>query len=188
MVLGLPVVLAIAAALVFGGDLRRLSGLRLRRIELFYVAIAVQLVAFPFAFMPWRVSDAVARALWLASYAALCCGAVANLRITGVPIIGAGMAANIIAVVANGGHMPALPRALHDAGKSYVVQYNSAASATPHVSWLVDRWAVPDWLPVGNVFSVGDVVIAIGVMVLVFSAMGARLPLALPRRAAETRG
>ncbi len=31
-------------------------------------------------------------------------------------------------------------------------------------------------MPVGNVYSVGDVVIAIGAIVLVFSAMGAKVP------------
>lgn len=184
MVLALPVVLGICLALVCGGDLRRLSGLRLRRVELFYVAIGLQLVAFPFGFMPWHVSDVVARSLWLVSYAILCLAAFVNVQITGVPVIAAGMVSNIVAVVANGGHMPALPQALRAAHKDYVVSNNSAAIATPHLPWLVDRWAVPRWLQLGNVFSIGDVVIAVGVFALLFAAMGARpSPASLLRRA-----
>jgi len=81
--------------------------------------------------------------------------------------------------------MPALPSALHAAHKSYHVHYNSAASASPHLAWLVDRWAVPRWLHVGNVFSVGDVVIAVGAMILVWTAMEARLPVPGRRRTVE---
>jgi hypothetical protein len=40
----------------------------------------------------------------------------------------------------------------------------------------VDRWAAPSWVPFGNVFSVGDLLIAIGVVVTLAAAMGARMP------------
>ena len=181
MFLALPIAVAIVVALLAGGDVRRLANLRFRRLELFYLAAAVQVLAFPFPFLPWQTSDGVARALWLLSYGLLACGAVVNRRVTGVPVIAAGMASNIAAIVANGGHMPALPQALRAAGLGLHVHYNSSVSAAPHLSWLVDRWAVPDFMPVGNVYSVGDVVIAIGVLVLIFSAMGAGVP-ALRRR------
>jgi len=176
MVLALPVAASLVLALLAGGDPRRLAGLRLRGVGLFYVAIGIQLLAFPFPFFPWHTGDGLARALWLASYALLVCAAFVNRDVTGVPVIAAGMLSNVAAVVANGGHMPALPSALQAAHKSFHVHFNSAANASPHLAWLVDRWAVPHWLHVGNVFSVGDVVIAIGAALLVWSAMGARLP------------
>jgi hypothetical protein len=44
----------------------------------------------------------------------------------------------------------------------------------------VDRWAAPDWLPLANVFSVGDVVIALGAFVIVLAGMGVRLRRELP--------
>ena len=182
MVLVLPVVVGIALALLARGDARRLASLRFRRIEVFYVAMGFQVLAFPFTFLPWHTSDGVGIALWLISYGLLVCGAIINRGMTGVPVIAAGMLANIVAVVANGGHMPALPSALRAAGLSLHVRYNSAPSAAPHLPWLVDRWAVPRFIHMGNVFSVGDVVIALGTVVLVYAAMGARLP-AIPRRA-----
>jgi hypothetical protein len=55
----------------------------------------------------------------------------------------------------------------------------------PHVGWLVDRWAAPDWIPLANVFSLGDVVIAAGAVVIVLSAMGVRMPRPLKSRDAS---
>ena len=46
----------------------------------------------------------------------------------------------------------------------------------PSLPWLVDRWAAPDWLPLANVYSVGDVVIAVGAFVIVLAAMGVQRP------------
>jgi len=188
VILVLPVALGLIVALAFGGDPRFLTTLRLRRVELFYVAVALQLVAFPLAFMPWHVSDGVSRALWLGSYAVLCAAALLNLKLTGVPIVAAGMLSNILAVVTNGGHMPVLPSALRALGKAYVVHFNSAASASPNLPWLVDRWAVPAWMPWGNVYSVGDVVIAVGAVVVVAAGSHVRFSYLLPRRLVREAG
>jgi len=176
MVLAFPVGLGVLIGLVGRGDLRKLASLRLRRVELFYLAFVLQLVAFPLAFLPWQTNDTVAKALWLVSYALLGVGAIASRKIIGVPVVAAGMLSNVIAVVANGGHMPALPQALRAANKHYSVHFNSAMNANPRVSWLVDRWAVPNWIPFGNVYSVGDAVIAVGVVLLVAAAMQPRIP------------
>jgi hypothetical protein len=78
--------------------------------------------------------------------------------------------------------MPVRLEAMQDAGRVDVVRANSTALTDPSLPWLVDRWAAPDWIPLANVFSVGDVVIAVGAFVLVLAAMGVRPPrLALPR-------
>lgn len=175
MVLALAVVLGVVVGLALGGRVERIAQLRLRRLELLYAAVAIQVVAFPFAFMPWRTGETTAKVLWLVSYALLVVAAVANRRLAGAPVLALGMALNLIAIVANGGSMPALPGAIHRAGMSYDVHQNSVASAVPNLPWLVDRWPAPEWVPLANVFSVGDVVIAVGTMVLVVGAMGVGL-------------
>ena len=96
------------------------------------------------------------------------------------------MALNLAAILTNGGRMPATPEAMEAAGLNFAVKHNSVAAAEPNLSWLVDRFAAPDWVPLTNVYSVGDVIIALGAVVLVFSATGARLP-RLPRRAPSSR-
>jgi hypothetical protein len=45
----------------------------------------------------------------------------------------------------------------------------------PHLSWLIDRWGAPSWVPLANVYSVGDVLLGVGALVIVSAAMGASL-------------
>jgi hypothetical protein len=178
MVLLLAVGLGIAVGLVLGGRLSRLADLRLRAVWLFYVAIGLQIVAFPSQTLPWSIGDRMAVGLWLLSYACLVVAALCNLRVRGAAIVGLGMASNLIAVIANGGHMPGLRSALRAAGHTYTGSHNNEIVAShPHLAWLVDRWAVPQWIPGGNVYSVGDVLIAVGAVVMVSAAMGASRPL-----------
>ena len=168
----LPVLAAaIVVALALGGRLGNLARIRLRGIGPFYLAIAIQLVAFPPAFLPWTTPDTAARWLWLGSYVCLFGGAALNRHVRGVWLVALGMLANVVAVVANGGVMPSLPHAARAAGIVEPSTYNSVTTDDPRLRWLVDRWAAPDWIPLANVFSVGDVVLALGAFVLVLSAM-----------------
>jgi Family of unknown function (DUF5317) len=174
----LPVVIVgVVVGLILGGRLDRIADMRLRAPWLFYLAIGLQLLAFPSLFMPWHASQGIAMALSIGSYVCLLAVFVLNRRLTGMPIAGAGMLLNLAAILGNGGHMPALPGAMRHAGLSYTgVHNNSVAEAHPNLVWLVDRWAAPSWIPAGNVFSIGDVLIAVGAIVLITAAMGAHLP------------
>lgn len=189
MVLALPLFLGLALAPLLGGSLAKLGTVRLKAIPLLYIALGLQLTAFPIHRALWQTPDRLAIALWLASYACLITAAIRNLDLPGVPLVGAGVAANLAAILSNGGHMPALPRALAAAGLHYDVHYNSAADATPQLAMLVDRFAAPAWVPLANVYSIGDVLIAVGTFVFAVAATGApRLPLAKRRDARRGRG
>jgi hypothetical protein len=188
MVLALPLLVGLLVSLALGGSLRSIANVRLRSLWLFYVAIGVQVVAFPFAFLPWATPDSLQRVLWLCSYALLALGAARNLHMRGVRLVVAGMSLNLAAVVANGGRMPVLPDAMRAAGHEYGVRMNSVAAPDPRLDWLVDRWAAPEWVPLANVFSVGDVVIALGALTLGVAVTGVtRRGLALPLRARAPR-
>jgi hypothetical protein len=176
MSLALPVVAAAALGLLLGGRLGALAEIRLRAWWLFFLAFGLQVLAFPFEFLPWRTGHTTASAVWIASYSLLLVAAALNLRIPGVPLVVAGIAANVAAVLANGGTMPVLPEAMRAAGGDHVTFNNSTASAEPQLAWLVDRWAAPEWIPAANVFSVGDVLIAAGAAWIVLAGMGVRLP------------
>jgi len=177
MALALPLLAALALAPLLGGRWSRLADVRLRWVPLFYAAIALQLIAFPVSALPWRTPDRIAVALWLASYALFAVAAVRNLRIAGVVLVAVGMLSNVLAILANGGHMPALPAALRAAGLHFQQSRNSTSLSAPHLSWLVDRWAAPGWVPWANVFSAGDVAIAVGGVVFALAATGAlRIP------------
>lgn len=181
----LPIALGLIVALVCGGRVGRIAELRLRALWLFFLAFGIQVVAFPFALLPWTTGEDAAKALWLVSYGCLLVAAVLNRRIVGAQIVALGMALNLVAILSNGGRMPATPEAMAGAGLDFDVMHNSVAATDPNVPWLVDRFAAPGWMPLANVFSVGDVVIAIGAFVLVFAAMGARVPGLPPRRSEQ---
>jgi len=185
MALALPLLMGLALAPLLGGRWGRLADAQLRGVGLFYLAIALQLVAFPVSALPWRTPDRAAIMLWLVSYGLFALGAACNLRVSGVPLVVAGMLSNIAAIVANGGHMPALPSALRAAGLHFTKSRNSAALDAPHLAWLVDRWAAPDWVPLANVYSAGDVLIAVGGFAFALFATGALQGLR-PRAPAES--
>ncbi len=176
MILVVPVFLALALGLVLGGRLERLAAFRPKLGWLVPAAFALQVAAFPFKWLPWTTQETLATALWLVSFGLLVVFAWSNRKLAGVPVVAAGLLSNIVAVGVNGGSMPTLPSALAALDPTYVVANNSSFDASPNLAWLVDRWAVPDWSPVGNVFSIGDIVIAVGIMVVVLAGMGARRP------------
>ena len=177
MVTRVPVLLALGARSRARWRLGALAELTLRAPWLFLAAIGLQLVAFPVAGLPWQTHETAASVLWVVSYGLLVVAAALNRRITGVPVVAARMLLNLVAILANRGTMPVSYEAMRPrAGRSAVTQANSTAMSDPSLPWLVDRWAAPDWLPLANVFSVGDVVIAVGAFVIVLAAMGVQRP------------
>jgi hypothetical protein len=66
--------------------------------------------------------------------------------------------------------MPATPEVL--AGRAATVGYsNSVELAQPALAPLVDRFVMPSGLPFANIFSVGDVLIGIGIVLVIVVAM-----------------
>jgi hypothetical protein len=177
MVFLLVTAAALVVGLALGGRMSAIAEVKIRAVWLFYLAIALQIVAFPSGVLPWSMSDRMATALWLTSYGILGVAVLANRRLRGALVVGLGMLLNLVAVLANGGHMPGLPQALQQAGIHSELHNNSVAMTDPHLPWLVDRWAAPSWVPLANVYSIGDVVLAVGAFVLVLGAMNVSLPL-----------
>jgi Family of unknown function (DUF5317) len=171
-----PLAFGLVLALALGGKPQRLAELRLHGVWLFYVGIAMRIWAFPFHWLPWS-SPSFALELSLAAYGVFVLAMLVNVRIPGVAIVGVGLLMNLVTTAVNDEHMPALPSALIAAGKHFTVSRNSAMAIHPHLPWLIDRWAAPDWVPWGNVFSVGDVIVSIGAVV--FAVVATR---ALDRR------
>ena len=167
--------LGLVAGKLLGGQLRNLAGTQIRGTWLVFAAVALQLVAFPSDALPWSTPTGVAKGLWLVSYALLITMIVRNRSLPGALIVGAGLACNLVAILANGGLMPVRRSALVASGGNYHVHNNSIQLGHPHLGLLVDRWAVPSWVPLANVFSIGDVVIGLGLAVGLIVAM--RVPL-----------
>jgi hypothetical protein len=165
----------LVAGHVLGGRLRNLDHLQLDLPWLIFLALGLQLVIFsPFG-QPF--SDTLTVALHLFSYALILAFAAANWREPGIAFASVGIVSNVIAIAANGGYMPASPRALELAGIAVSAEpHNNSAVAEQSARLLVlgDVMAVPEWVPlVANVFSVGDVLIAGGVALMLATAMRA---------------
>jgi len=187
MSLALPLAAAFLVAPLLGGRWSRIASIRIRAVWIFYVAIAMQIVAFPFKRLPWRTPDHIGMVLWIISFFLFLVAMAVNGRLPGVPFIALGLVSNLTAVLTNGGHMPALPSALRAAGLHFTQSRNSAQMAQPHLAWLVDRWAMPSWVPWGNVFSVGDISIMVGGVLFVLLATGSlRFMRATPSVAARS--
>src|ERR1700741_1947392 len=102
MALAFPLLAGLALAPLLGGRWSRIAKLRLRVVWLFYVAIALQLAAFPVKVMPWHTSDRIGVVLWLISYGLFAMAIAGNFRIPGIPFIAAGLISNLSAILANG--------------------------------------------------------------------------------------
>jgi hypothetical protein len=115
--------------------------------------------------------------IYVGSTLAVAAVIAANLRTRGMVVVLLGALSNLAAIVANGGYMPASVEAIQSLGKPVKPGYsNSSFVPDPALPWLTDIFALPAWLPFTNVFSIGDVLIALGVIVVIASAM--RLPVA----------
>ena len=171
--------IGIIAGWLAGGHIDRLAAVRIRWAPVALIGLLVQVVIFtePFAS---AVGDA-APAVYVASSLAVLAVVLRNLDIPWVWLIAVGAGCNLAAIVANGGWMPADPRALASVGGAPSGPSNSIVVPDPALAPLTDLFALPAWLPFANVFSIGDVLMAIGIAATIATAMR-RAPIAEPVR------
>ena len=161
--------IGIIAGYLIGGRLDRLSRVRFRWAPLALLGLAVQVALFsdPLADV---VGDA-GPTIYVASTAAVLVAVLRNLDIAGLPIVALGAASNLIAIVANGGYMPADPDALASIGGVAPGYSNSTVATDPALAPLTDLFAIPAWVPFANVFSIGDVLLGLGIAITIAAGM-----------------
>jgi hypothetical protein len=175
-------VVGLGVGFLAGGQLMALADLRLRWGSLIVGGFLVQAILFTDA-VASRIG-AAGPPLYVGSTLLVAVAVLRNLRVPGMPLVVIGAASNMAAILANGGYMPAAAGALASIGKSPPVLYsNSAVLPAPALEWLTDRFALPSWVPFTNVFSVGDVLLGVGVAILVATAMRSRMEPRPPRGA-----
>jgi hypothetical protein len=164
------VVVGLVVALLAGGRWGGLAALQVRWSWVILGGLLVQVVLFSEA-VSARIGD-LGPPIYVASTAAVIAAIVANRAIPGMAVIAVGAASNLAAIVANGGYMPADPGAMASLGKADPTTYsNSAVMTDPVLAPLTDIFALPVWLPFANVFSIGDVLIGAGVVLVIVTAM-----------------
>jgi Family of unknown function (DUF5317) len=156
------VVLVSALAVpLFGGRLGALLEVHLRHVWAIFAALGLEIAAIELPGLP----DRLRAAMLVAAYPILAVFLIANRRIPGMPLVALGGAMNLLAISVNGGIMPASPWALAGAGLPVGEPgfHNSAALPDPRLAFLGDVFFIPASWPLSNVFSVGDVLIGLGV-------------------------
>jgi Family of unknown function (DUF5317) len=155
------VLLSALAVPLFGGRLGALLEVRLRHAWAIFAALGLEVAAIELPGLP----DGLRAALLVAAYPILAVFLVANRHLPGMPLVALGGALNLLAISVNGGVMPASPSALAGAGLPVDPPgfQNSAALPDPRLAFLGDVFFIPASWPLSNVFSVGDVLIALGV-------------------------
>jgi hypothetical protein len=168
-------VLAVITVPLFKGRIAGLIDIDLGWTWLVASAIGLQILII--SVIPHRF-EGIHRPLHFLSYALAGAFVVANLKIPGVWLIGLGGLSNLIPIAANGGVMPATATALRAAGMATESGefVNSGVLEDPKLLFLGDIFSIPGEVPVLNtVFSIGDVFIAIGTVILIHGVTGSKL-------------
>ena len=164
------VLIGLGVGLLAGGRVAGVSAIQFRWGWLAVLGFAIQVVLFS-APVTERIG-ALGVPIYVGSTALVLVALLRNATLPGLWIVALGAFSNMAAIATNGGYMPAAPGALAALGRSAETVYsNSAVIAHPVLEPLTDIFAIPHGIPFANVFSVGDVLIGVGVAVALAVAM-----------------
>jgi hypothetical protein len=167
------VVIGLGLGLLTGGRISGLAAIRIRWPAAIVGGLVIQVVLFS----PQVSSQVGDLGPWIYVASTMLVGAAVlrNWTLPGMPVVAAGAACNLAAILANGGSMPASRAAIElMGGQGPAIQAgysNSSVAADPALWFLTDVFAMPRWVPFANVFSVGDLLIAGGIALVIVLAM-----------------
>jgi hypothetical protein len=177
------VLVALAIAVLRGGSLQALGSVRLQWVGLAVAMFAIQAL---FIYRPSYVKNIGAwrwtEVLFLATHTVLLAVVWANRQHPGMKCIAAGLLLNTAAMAANGGWMPVTARAVTEVGYADLVPELTSglrfpnsknivlAAAETRLSFLTDVLVLPRPFPIPSVFSIGDILVALGSFGFVQSA------------------
>ena len=165
---------ALVIAVLIGGDVRRLSQIKIRHLELLLAAFAVKVAVAILGTTHSPVAVSVARPLNVIGAILLLAVVWFNRRIPGALLFGAGLSLNLIVIVAFGGRMPVLLP--HDVDPNSPVLALLRGGLDPlHVAltqpqglWFIgDIFAIPGLGGHSSLVSIGDLLMAAGVAWLI---------------------
>jgi Family of unknown function (DUF5317) len=172
MIIPIATLVALLLPVALGGKPSRLAQVTLAHVGWVAGALVVQIVIVELLTGPERVLQAA----HIATYLVAGWFVVANRRVPGLWLVALGALSNGLTIALNGGTLPARLGALQAAGlnPSSGRFVNSGPVAHPRLAFLGDVFAWPAPLPFHNVFSVGDVLIVLGIGVAAWRIMGTR--------------
>jgi hypothetical protein len=181
----LPSAVAALAGIACGGSLARCMTARIAWWPMLLTAFAVELVLYnpPIDRLDWAI--AAGPGIWVLSKILMLAVLARNVVVDahGRPawlVMCVAIGLNMLAILANGGHMPQSPDAAAAVWGADYVRPDAYSGHLENVSWmdpdsrlpwLCDILPLPRWLPRPNVLSVGDVLLALGVGGWIFARM-----------------
>jgi hypothetical protein len=168
------IAIAVAASYARGGRLHRLADAPLRWSWLLFVGVALQVVV-DLGAGRGLLPDAgwSGYLLLLLSHLVVLGWVVANWHLPGMRLVTIGLGLNALVIGANGA-MPVDPdaiRALGIDGATVPPGKHTLLDDQTRLPWLADIWPLP---PLRSIISVGDVVLAAGLIPLTHALMSAR--------------
>jgi Family of unknown function (DUF5317) len=177
MLLLYSIAIGLVVGKLAGGSLAALAEVRLHWMGLALVGLVGQLVLFsgPVA----QGIGTYGPALYVASTLMVLAALLRNVRQPGIALLAVGAALNLVAILSNGGYMPSAAAAwagLNGVATVPATGYTNSLliNAGTLFPFLGDVFYLPRPIPLANVFSIGDVTIAIGAVWFLVAAMRGR--------------
>ena len=169
------IALALAVAVLIGGDVRHLSQLRIRHMELLIGAFAAKVSVALLGTTSSAAALLAARPLNIIGAALLLAVAWVNRRLPGALIFAAGLLSNLVVIVSFGGRMPVLlPAGLQTPAGGTLPLLRAGLDPLhvllthPQGLWFLgDVFLIPGVIGRASVVSIGDVLMAAGVAYLI---------------------
>ena len=165
---------ALAVAVIIGGDVRRLSQLRIRHIEFLVAAFAVKIAVALLGMSHSQTALIVARPLNVIGAVLLLAVVWFNRHIPGALIFGAGLLSNLIVITTFGGRMPVLLPNGFESGSAALTLLRTGLDplhvllSAPQGLWFLgDIFAIPSLFGHASLVSIGDLVMAAGIAYLI---------------------
>lgn len=174
------VILGIILGYITNGRLKNIIQRPLYWRSLVLLAFIVQILIFSDLPFSKALSNTIIVILHYVTYLCLLIFIIRNAKNLGISVVGFGVFLNTLVIFTNGGHMPTIPENLKNTsvGKSAevinqgVAVHNSVKMTSDTLfPWLGDIFYLPSWVPFSNVFSIGDVLIAVGICVYIVMNM-----------------
>jgi len=182
MILLLAIIIGLAATLLRARLNHRTFKLKHLRWEwLVFVAVIPQLLVFQVPFTGRWIPEMFIPLIQIFSMLGLLVFAVANGLTPGFWAMGLGLTANFLVIILNGGWMPINQETLSRLVPSLPLDSwvigtrlgfgkdRILAVSDTKLIWLSDCFVSPQWFPYKVAFSLGDVIISIGAVLLLWS-------------------
>ncbi len=175
------IILALAIGWISKGKLSRLADANIKHVWLIFIPLASYALAWvpALAKLPWFLGGSA-----LVEKIALILLVLLNIRIPGMSLALVGVALNFIALSCNGGMMPTSGKALTAAigghgVKDFESAYhprNSLMTKSTHVPFLCDIIPAKQFFVAPVIYSVGDLVMSLGTVMVIVALMRTPLP------------